>query len=155
MDKEGAEETKEIMSAIFKRVDNDGDGSITIEEFYNGDLTGVDDKSGKQFMTKLMKTFIQNHTKPPQQGAPCPACPTKSQCQQPTCQTRSKCSSCPPQTQKYTVKSTTNAVKDTVKETTENIGADTTINIDTVSENEKKELKRDSTNENHKQKDEL
>jgi Ca2+-binding EF-hand superfamily protein len=30
VDKEGAEESKEIMTAIFKRVDKDGDGSITI-----------------------------------------------------------------------------------------------------------------------------
>ena len=157
VDKEGAEETKEIMSAIFKRVDKDGDGSITIEEFYSGDLTVVDDESGKQFMTKLMKTFIQNQPKPPQQDAPCPACPVKKKCQEPppTCQTLPTCSSCHPSAQKSTVKSTTDAVKDRVTDTTDKIGNDTKMNIDTVSENEMKEIKQDSTNGNHKQKDEL
>jgi hypothetical protein len=46
------------MTAIFKRVDKDGDGSITIDEFYNGETTGIDDNAGNQFMTKLMKAFI-------------------------------------------------------------------------------------------------
>jgi hypothetical protein len=157
VDKEGAEESKEIMTAIFKRVDKDGDGSITIDEFYNGETTGVDDTSGKQFMTKLMKAFILNQPKPPQQDPPCPVCPTKKQCPKPpsTCQTLQQCSSCSPPAQTSTVKSTTDAVKDTVKDTTDKIGTDTKMNKETVSDNEKKEIDRDATNENHKQKDEL